>query len=74
VDGRNVSSNSVISLCLDTDNRLWNGNERWIEVDQVAAANGNGSYTFDPGGIAPGAYYISGYVYDKICGSLPNRT
>ena len=42
-----------------------NGNEKWIEVDKVTAANGNGSYTFDPTGIAPGTYYVGGYMYDK---------
>jgi Bacterial Ig-like domain/FG-GAP-like repeat/Beta-propeller repeat len=62
----NVSSNSVISLCLDRDTKLWNGNERWIEVDKVAAANGNGFYSFDPSGIVPGKYYVGGYMYDKV--------
>ncbi len=62
----NVSANDVITLCLDTDTTLWNGNERWIEIDKVAAANGNGSYTFDPTGFAPGTYYVGGYMYDKV--------
>jgi hypothetical protein len=61
----NVSANSVISLCLDKDTKLWNGNERWIEIDKVPAGNGTGSYTFDPGNFLPGTYYIGGYVYDK---------
>ncbi len=61
----NVPSNSVISLCLDTDTKLWNGNEKWIEIDKVAATNGNGSYNFDPGNFLPGTYYIGGYIYDK---------
>ncbi len=64
-DAENVSSNSVISLCLDGDTKLWNGNERWIEVDKVTAADGTGSYTFDPGNYLPGTYYVGGYVYDK---------
>ena len=41
----------------------WNGNEHWIEVDQVAAANGNGSYSWDTTGVAPGTYYIGGYLW-----------
>ena len=61
----NVSAKSVITLCLDQDTALWNGNERWIEVDKVAAADGTGSYTFDPGNFLPGTYYVGGYVYDK---------
>lgn len=62
----NVSPSSVISLCFDQDTKLWNGNELWIEVDKVAAANGSGSYTFNPAGFAPGNYYIGGYMYDKV--------
>ncbi|MGA2061650.1 MAG: hypothetical protein ABSG67_14290, partial [Thermoguttaceae bacterium] len=61
----NVSANDVISLCLDRDAKLWNGNERWIEIDNKPAVNGPGSYTFDPGNFLPGTYYIGGYVYDK---------
>ena len=61
----NVSCNSVISLCLDRDKK-WNGNERWIEIDQVAAANGHGSYNIDTTDLIPGKYYIGGYIYDKI--------
>ncbi len=62
----NVSANDIISLCLDTDTTLWNGNEKWIEIDKVTATNGNGSYTFDPAGFAPGTYYVGGYMYDKV--------
>ena len=32
----------------------------------VTAANGNGSYTFDPAGFAPGTYYVGGYMYDRV--------
>ncbi|MBN2577927.1 MAG: hypothetical protein JXB10_02970, partial [Pirellulales bacterium] len=60
----NVPAGGVISLCLDQDLQWMNGNERWIEIDQVAAANGNGSYTFDPAGIASGTYYVGGYLYN----------
>jgi hypothetical protein len=61
----NVSSNDVISLCLDKDNTLWNGNEKWIEIDKVAATNGNGSYTFTMPDLAAGTYYVGGYMYDN---------
>jgi hypothetical protein len=67
-----VPSNSVISLCLDKDATLWNGNEKWIEIDAVAAANGNGSYTFDPTGFAPGTYYVGGYMFNKSTKTFTN--
>ena len=71
-DAENVSANSVITLCLDQDTKLWNGNERWIEVDKVAAANGAGSYTFDPGNFLPGTYCIGGYMYNKVTHAFTN--
>ena len=61
----NVSSNDVITLCMDKDTTLWNGNEKWIEVDKVSAANGNGSYTFSMPDVASGSYYVGGYIYNK---------
>jgi len=62
----NVSSNDVISLCLDKDTTLWNGNEKWIEVDKVSASNGDGLYTFTIPNVAAGTYYVDGYMYDKV--------
>ncbi|MGA2798788.1 MAG: Ig-like domain-containing protein, partial [Thermoguttaceae bacterium] len=59
----NISANNVVSLCLDVDTKLWNGNEKWIEIDKAAASDG--TYTFNPAGYAPGTYYIGGYLYDK---------
>ena len=67
-----VPANGVISLCLDRDRTLWNGNERWIEIDKVTAANGNGSYTFDTAGLAPGKYFVGGYIYDKTLRTFTN--
>ena len=67
-----MSSNDVITLCLDRDTTLWNGNEKWIEVDKVAAANGAGSYTFNLTGFAPGTYYVGGYMYDKTLKTFTN--
>ena len=34
----------------------------WIEFSQ-AAANGNGTYNWNTTGVAPGTYYIGGYLY-----------
>jgi len=61
----NISGDKVISLCIDKDAKLWNRNEQWIEVDLVAAANCNDSYTINPDNFPPGTYYIGGYMYDK---------
>jgi RHS repeat-associated protein len=58
----NVAAKSTISLCYDTDT-TFNGNEHWIEIDAVAAANGKGSYTWDTTGVTPGTYYVGGYLY-----------
>ena len=30
----------------------------------MAAANGGGTYTWNTTGVAPGTYYIAGYMYD----------
>ena len=57
-----VGSGSTISLCYDTDTII-NGNERWIEIDQVAGAEGSGSYSWNTTGVTPGTYYIGGYLY-----------
>lgn len=60
----NVGSGSKISLCYDVDTRF-NGNEKWIEIDQVAAANGKGSYTWNTSGVAAGSYYVGGYLWSN---------
>ena len=70
----NVTSNDVVTLCLDSDKTLFDGNEKWIEVDKVTAANGSGSYNFDPSGLAPGTYYVAGYMYDKSTKAFTNST
>ena len=61
-----VVSGSTISLCYDEDTTWWNGNEHWIEVDQVVAAAGAGSYDWDTAGVDPGTYYLAGYMYDGL--------
>jgi subtilisin-like proprotein convertase family protein len=60
----NVRPGSKISLCYDKD-RVWNnGNEYWIEVDQIAAADGRGSYAWNTGNVPAGTYYVAGYMSD----------
>ncbi len=59
----NVKSGSKISLCYDEDT-AWNGNEHWIEIDGVKAADGSGSYTWDTTGVQPGTYYVAGYLWN----------
>jgi hypothetical protein len=60
----NVVSGSKISLAYDADTTWWNGNEQWIEIDQVAAANGPGTYNWKTAGVKPGTYFAKGYMYD----------
>ena len=59
----NAAAGSTISFCYDTD-AAWNGNEKWIVVDQPATG-GNGSYNWDTTGIAAGTYYVGGYLYSS---------
>jgi nuclear transport factor 2 (NTF2) superfamily protein len=61
----NVVAGSKVSLCYDKDTTWWNRNETWIEVDQVAAANGTGRYVWNTTGIRPGTYYIAGYLWQN---------
>ncbi|MEN6449000.1 MAG: SdrD B-like domain-containing protein [Thermoguttaceae bacterium] len=58
-----VCDGEKISLWCDKDTIWGNGNERWIEVDGVTAAEGQGSYRWNTAGLAPGVYYISGYLF-----------
>ena len=58
----NVMAGSTISLAYDTTSN-W-GNPMWIEIDGVSAANGAGTYSWNTSGIAPGTYYLAGYLYD----------
>ncbi|MGO9113900.1 MAG: IPT/TIG domain-containing protein [Thermoguttaceae bacterium] len=57
----NVPSGSTISLAYDTTTN-W-GNPTWIEIGGVSATNGSGSYNWDTTGLAPGTYYLAGYLY-----------
>jgi hypothetical protein len=68
----NVVAGSVISLCLDTDTTLWNGNEKWIEVDKVSASSGTNSYTYTLSGVSVGTYYVGGYLYDPTAKTFMN--
>ncbi len=59
-----ASTGSKISLCLDEDTTWDNGNEIWIEIDQVTASNGTGSYAWNTALIEPGTYYVAGYLWN----------
>ena len=59
-----VVPGSTISLCYDEDTTWFNGNEEWIVIDGISAANGAGSYDWDTTGVQPGDYYLYGYMYD----------
>ncbi len=60
----NARANSTISLCYDEDQVWSNGNEHWIEVGQIAAANGQGSYTWNTANVPAGTYYVAGDMSD----------
>jgi hypothetical protein len=59
-----VVPGAKISLGYDADTVWWNGNERWIVIDQVAASNGSGTHAWDTTGVSAGTYYVMGYMYD----------
>ena len=59
----NVTAGSTVSLCYDSDT-TFNGNEHWIEIDKVSATNSGGTYAWNTTGVAPGTYYLAGYMYD----------
>jgi hypothetical protein len=59
----NVDAGSKISLAYDTTTN-W-GNVKWVEVDGVTAADGAASYMWNTTGVAPGTYYLAGYLYDS---------
>ncbi len=69
----NVVTGSKISLCFDTDT-TFNKNEHWIEIDAVAAANSGGTYTWNTTGVAPGTYYLGGYMYDGSSFTMSHLT
>ena len=63
----NIISGTTISLCYDTipynTDKVVGGKAHWIEVDAQSAANGSSTYSWDTTGVAPGTYYIGGYLY-----------
>ncbi|MEN6449372.1 MAG: Ig-like domain-containing protein, partial [Thermoguttaceae bacterium] len=61
-NAQNVPTGAKVSLCVDSDAR-WNGNEKWIEVDQVSAAEGYSTYQWDTAGMKAGTYYVAGYLW-----------
>ncbi len=71
----NIIAGTRISLCYDTINyandKAVSGKQHWIEVDQVIAANGVQTYQWGTSGMAPGTYYIGGYLFS---GGTPIRS
>jgi probable HAF family extracellular repeat protein len=61
--GANVPTNGKVSLCYDKDTIWNNGNEKWIEINHATAVNGYGHYTWNTLGVAPGKYYLAGYLW-----------
>jgi hypothetical protein len=63
----NIIAGTNISLCYDSipynTDKVVNGKMHWIEVEAQAAANGYGTYSWNTTGVAPGTYYIGGYLY-----------
>ena len=57
----NAPAGSTVSLCFDKDT-VWNGNEKWIVVNQATALNTYASYTWNTTGMAAGKYYLAGYL------------
>ena len=57
---------STVSLCYDTDSVI-NGNEHYVEVDKVTAANSGrySNYTWTVPALAPGKYFIGGYLWSN---------
>jgi len=62
-DAAGVVEGSTISLCYDEDTTWWNGNEHWLTVD-MPVSNGPGTFSWNTAGVAPGPYYIAGYLND----------
>ena len=58
-----VAPGSSINLAYDTDADWGGDRETWFKFGETAA-NGNGTYYWDTTGVAPGTYYIAGYLYD----------
>ena len=63
-----VGGPTKITLGYDPDTTAFDANQHWIEVDGVTAANGAGSDSWNTTGMAPGTYYLSGYMYDFSTG------
>jgi hypothetical protein len=61
-----VGGPTKITLGYDPDATAFDANQHWLEIDQVTAANGAGSYTWNTTGVAAGTYYLSGYMYDFV--------
>jgi hypothetical protein len=72
VAGVDVAATAKISLGYDRDSTPFDANQHWIEVDQIAVttANGVASLRWNTTGVAPGTYYLDGYLYDVATGQM----
>jgi hypothetical protein len=64
----NVIAGSKVSLCY-TPAAVWSGWSTsplyWIEINQIAAVNGNNTYNWNTTGVVPGIFYIGGYLFQN---------
>ena len=63
-----VAGPSTITLGYDPDSTTFDANQHWLEIDQVAAANGTATYVWNTTGVAAGNYYFNGYLFDSSTG------
>jgi hypothetical protein len=68
-----VTPGSNVSLCYETT-PYFTGNEHWIEIGGVQAANGAYSYTWNTTGVAPGTYYVAGYLWNGSSATFSHLT
>ena len=56
---------TTISLAYSTNPTPAFHAQHWIEINQVTATDGAGTYTWNTTGLAAGTYYVSGYHFDS---------
>ena len=60
-------NSGAINLAYAPDTIAWSANATWIH-NVATAADGAGSYAWNTTGVAPGTYYLSGYLWDATAG------
>ncbi len=58
----NAAAGSSVALCYDTGTSF--SNVTWITY-AASGANGNGTYSWNTTGVAPGTYYVGGYLWSN---------